>query len=939
VNKITFYLYIFIAMSISGCSYKITDTPWIWEKIDAKGAPVARHEAGFIAVNKKLYLMGGRRINPTSIFDTETQEWTNAAPTPIELHHFQPVIYEDKIYIVGALTGQWPNEKPIDHIVIYDPKTDTYTKGHNIPKHRQRGGSGVVVYNNKMYIVGGIVNGHMDGYVPWFDEYNPKTGQWTQLPDAPIARDHFQAAILKDKLYAFSGRKTSKRTDQDMALTVKHGNIFNFKSSQWEPVTSQYKVPTLRAGSAVFTWADHLIIGGGESISQIPAHKEIEAFNTQLKKWYQWPKLLQGRHGTGFAVVDGYVYTASGTGKRGGEPELLSIERLKLPTQSVLQNLSALPENNKPLPITKQWHTLTLNFNGPNTSELNPINPFLQYKLLVTFTHQATNKKITVPGYFAADGNAAETSSTSGNIWQVKFNPEDLGQWSYQATLYKGKDIAITQQYQTAEKAPLKHASGQFVVIPTDRHDTSFFAQGRLIADNGYFVFKHNKKPWFKGGTNSPENILGYEDFDNTYRIPAESRDGEAAPSEALHNFNAHLKDWREGDPQWQKNKGRSIIGSMNYLAEQGMNSAYFLTLNILGDGKDVWPYISPEDFTRFDVSKLAQWEILFEHMQNKGILLHLVIQETENELMLDNGDTGPLRQLYFNELIARFGHHLGLVWNLGEENGYAKWTPNAQNTQQRKAMASYLKQNDVFNHPVLLHTHSHDPDRENILTPLLGFKDIDGLSLQQDKREKVPAVIKRWRRESIESGHHWLITMDEIGMWHTAALPDSVDSKHDTLRRYALWGSILSGGAGVEWYFGAKHPHNDLTSEDWRQREKLWQLTNVAQQFFTQFTPFGEMTPCDQYTPKRSDIYCAQRSDDMYVLFFSEQAEPYMNRPNSDNTATIYNVHWFDPINGGELKTGNVKQVTFSQQNKVNIGKPQGDKNQDWVIVLKKAI
>jgi len=144
VNKITFYLYIFIAMSISGCSYKITDTPWIWEKIDAKGAPVARHEAGFIAVNKKLYLMGGRRINPTSIFDTETQEWTNAAPTPIELHHFQPVIYEDKIYIVGALTGQWPNEKPIDHIIIYDPKTDTYTKGHNIPKHRQRGGSVII---------------------------------------------------------------------------------------------------------------------------------------------------------------------------------------------------------------------------------------------------------------------------------------------------------------------------------------------------------------------------------------------------------------------------------------------------------------------------------------------------------------------------------------------------------------------------------------------------------------------------------------------------------------------------------------------------------------------------------------------------------------------------------------------------------------------------
>ncbi len=36
------------------------------------------------------------------------------------------------------------------------------------------------------------------------------------------------------------------------------------------------------------------------------------------------------------------------------------------------------------------------------------------------------------------------------------------------------------------------------------------------------------------------------------------------------------------------------------------MNSVYFLTLNILGDGKDVWPYINPKDLTQFDVSKLA---------------------------------------------------------------------------------------------------------------------------------------------------------------------------------------------------------------------------------------------------------------------------------------------------------------------------------------------
>ena len=198
--------------------------------------------------------------------------------------------------------------------------------------------------------------------------------------------------------------------------------------------------------------------------------------------------------------------------------------------------------------------------------------------------------------------------------------------------------------------------------------------------------------------------------------------------------------------------------------------------MNIMGDGKDVWPYVNPSDFTRFDVSRLEQWEIVFQHMQSKGILLHVVLQETENETLLDKGETGPLRQLYYRELIARFAHHNALVWNLGEENGPASWSPVGQNTAQRKAMATFLKKNDPYQHPVLLHTHSHDPLRSDILSDLLGFEYLDGLSLQQDKREHADSIMAVWRAQSTDSGHEWLITMDEIGMWYTGALTDTAD-------------------------------------------------------------------------------------------------------------------------------------------------------------------
>ena len=61
------------------------------------------------------------------------------------------------------------------------------------------------------------------------------------------------------------------------------------------------------------------------------------------------------------------------------------------------------------------------------------------------------------------------------------------------------------------------------------------------------------------------------------------------------------------------------------------------------------------------DVSKLAQWEIVFEHADKKGLFLHFKMQERENSFLLDGGELGTERKLYYREPIARFGHHLSL--------------------------------------------------------------------------------------------------------------------------------------------------------------------------------------------------------------------------------------------------------------------------------------
>jgi len=429
---------------------------------------------------------------------------------------------------------------------------------------------------------------------------------------------------------------------------------------------------------------------------------------------------------------------------------------------------------------------------------------------------------------------------------------------------------------------------------------------------------------------------LAYVDIDDTYRIKAEAREGEAAAPTYIHTYEPHLIDWKTGDPTWKNGKGKSLMGAINYLASKGMNAAYFLTLNILGDGKDVWPYVSPDDFTRFDVSKLDQWEILFDYMQSKGILLHVVLQETENETMLDGGDTGPLRKLYVYELIARFGHHNALIWNLGEENGLAPWvTTGAQTDAQRKATATFIKKNDPYNHPVLNHTLPTEELRATVLDSLLGFPYVDGISLQHHERKNAPEVVQGLKEMSINAGHEWLVTMDEIGMWYDGAMTDAEDPNHNTLRRYALWGTLLSGGAGVEWYFGAKHPHTDLTSEDWRQRDRLWEITNYAKEFFNTYLPYWEMQPQHGLINSK-EAYCLHKKDEIYAIYLPNSKSYTLNLNAAKGK---FSVEWFNPLAGGELHKGSVEYIEGGGIR--SLGNPPKIENnlpkQDWVVLVKR--
>ena len=561
---------------------------------------------------------------------------------------------------------------------------------------------------------------------------------------------------------------------------------------------------------------------------------------------------------------------------------------------------------------TKKWHKVTLTFDGPQTSEKANPNPFLYYRLEVTFTHQKSGKSYLVPGYFATDGDAANTKANKGNKWRVHLAPDKTGVWKYSVSFRKGKDVAVSDNKTAGESAGFMDGqAGSFYVGPTDKKGRDFRGKGMLkYVGKHHLRFVDTGEYFLKAGADAPENFLAYKDFDGDFKF-----DGHK--DNFIKDWAPHIMDWKQGDPTWQNGKGKGIIGAVNYLASKGMNVFSFLTMNIGGDDQNVFPYINYDERVRMDVSRLDQWEIIFEHADKLGMYLHFKTMETENELLLDNGDLGTQRKLYYRELIARFSHHLALNWNLGEEI-------NDATTEQKIAWANYLWTTDPYQHHIVIH-NMNDPHYD-----LLGdASKLTGFSLQTSKPDfsQVHRRTRNYIDRSVAAGKPWVVACDEPGDATHGLITDAEDPTRDNARKNALWGNIMAGGAGVEWYFGYKHPHSDLTCQDYRTREKVWNQCRYALEFFKKHNiPFWDMK-CEDELTTNTDDYVLCKPGRIYLVYLKHGGEVQLNA-----TSGNYSYGWFNPRTGDGLN-GLLNMGSADVGWKVEVTAP--DKN-DWLLVIK---
>jgi hypothetical protein len=307
-------------LAIFGLALVAAAEPGQWQVINTTFGE-SRHEGASAQAGEAFYVMGGRESDAVRVydpFDGSDGSWSSGATSPIQLHHFQAVELDGLIYAIGAMTGPYPEEPPVENVYIYDPLADRWIIGPAMPVDRLRGSSGTVVHDGLIYWISGNTLGHVGPVTDLVDVYDPATGSFTALATIPNPRDHFFATLYQDSIYVIGGRRSVPEQGA-FEPTIPEIDVYDIAAGTWQTLPPDTHLNPPRAAAATDRVGNEIIIAGGESGAEDPmAHVEAQAFNPATRQWRDLADMLTPRHAAQAIVSNDGFYVAAGSPFRGG---------------------------------------------------------------------------------------------------------------------------------------------------------------------------------------------------------------------------------------------------------------------------------------------------------------------------------------------------------------------------------------------------------------------------------------------------------------------------------------------------------------------------------------------------------------------------------------------------------------------------------------------
>jgi N-acetylneuraminic acid mutarotase len=274
-----------------------------WQSLAPLSEP--RQETGVAALGGEIYVVGGftpAGLTPrVEVYDPERDTWRTVADFPDpDVHHANTAAVGEQLFVAGHLTGN--AFVAVGGTYVYDPATDAWSERAAMPVGTERGGSGVAVLGETIYVLGGL-RGLTSVADAW--AYDTADDLWTPIAALPTPRDHLVAAGVDGKVYAIGGR-----TD-GIGAHDPHVDVYHPEDDAWSPGPP---LPTSRGGMAAAVVSRWIFVAGGEGNPDDPTgvFSAFEVLDTVEETWTTLDPMPSPRHGMGAAAVGNVVYVPGG---------------------------------------------------------------------------------------------------------------------------------------------------------------------------------------------------------------------------------------------------------------------------------------------------------------------------------------------------------------------------------------------------------------------------------------------------------------------------------------------------------------------------------------------------------------------------------------------------------------------------------------------------
>jgi N-acetylneuraminic acid mutarotase len=249
-------------------------------------------------------------------FTTKPLTWTSKASNPLHREESQSIVYNGKVYAVGGYVNDYAATLRVD---AYDPNTNTWTRKHDMPSAFPDTHAAVVKDPNGhvFWFIGGFLGSfthdadgaHGPPGTNLVYKYDAATDSWSKGPSLPYARAAGGAGIVNNKIYYFGGADITRNVDKGDTFMLDLNN----QSAGWKKVATMPNPRNHLGGVAAngFIYA----IGGQHGVEDASVmQNEVDRFDPSTNSWTKVASLPKSESHFNAATVlyDRYIITAGG---------------------------------------------------------------------------------------------------------------------------------------------------------------------------------------------------------------------------------------------------------------------------------------------------------------------------------------------------------------------------------------------------------------------------------------------------------------------------------------------------------------------------------------------------------------------------------------------------------------------------------------------------